>query len=374
MPIRKCVLSSPLVDPRKRLNSNVPHNSCFAEGMPENDFFAFCSSLPLPELRAISKLSRVRHFLQDERVYSPGDPGDELFVINRGLVEITSEASHSGMPTILSRGDIFGEIGPFLGVARSQTARARGPLSVQCFRGDDFPELRQQVPPFFFFLCQKLAHQLFQAREIGRSQNGARELVGSLANFDVVTIYQMIVRSMQTGLLAIVDENGETTCEFYFDKGIPRRGRFQHLKGEEAFWQLFIQARRGWTFSFSQEAVPSAEWTDESAISGNADEILLKAIHMRDEFEDLCKRMKAETASLKRKQLNFVWPRTDLEELRPLAEEIWQIAYSQPISLENLYQRCGVCSLKVYRAVEEMLGSELFALQTNGDASMKAGS
>lgn len=340
--------------------------------MPANDFFAFCSSLPLQELRAISKLSRTRHFLQDERVYSAGDPGDELFIVTRGVVEIIPDTPGSGALTLmLSRGDVFGETSAFLQLPRSRTARARAPLGVQCFRSQDFPELLQKVPSFFSFLCSKLAHHLFQAREIGKSQHDSGQLMGSLANFDVVTIYQTVVQSMQTGLLTIADENGESICEFFFDKGLPRKGRFEHLHGEEAFWQLF-QTRLGGTFAFSQVDAGSVEWTEKSDISGNADEILLSAVHMRDKFEDLCKRLKDPTVTLKRKQLNFAWSRSDLEDLRPLAEEIWQIAYSQPISLAGLYERCGACSQKVYQAVEEMLEADLFVFEEKPAASPEA--
>jgi CRP-like cAMP-binding protein len=337
--------------------------------MAVRDFFAFCRSLQLLELKAISQLSRVRHFEEDDIVFSAGDSGDELFVINHGLVEITPEPFYPGMiATVLSRGDVFGETSAILHHPRHQTARARAPLSLQCFQGQDFEELLRRAPSFFVFLCERLANYLFQASQVGKSQEGNLELTGSLANFDVVTIYQTIVRSMQTGLLTIADENARTVCEFYFDKGTPRWGRFQHLKGEEAFWQLFIQTRCGWTFSFSKKALVRADWTDESAISRNPDALLIKAIHMRDEFEDLCKRMSDGAARLKRQKLNFVWPRTDLEELRPLAEEIWQIAYSQPISLTDLSGRCGHCGLKIYRAVEEMVRAGIVALQNNGEA------
>jgi CRP-like cAMP-binding protein len=336
--------------------------------MAVRDFFAFCRALPLLELKAISQLSRVRHVEENDIVFSAGASGDELFIINHGLVEIAPEPFQPGMiATVLSRGDVFGESGALLHHPRHQTARARAPLSLQCFQAKDFQELLRRAPSFFLFLCEKLANYRYQASQMAKSQEGNLELTGSLANFDVVTIHQTIIRSMQTGLLTVADENAKTVCEFYFDKGTPRWGRFQQLKGEEAFWQLFIQTRRGWTFSFSKKALVREDWTDDSAISHNPDEMLIKAMQMRDEFEDLCKRMSDGAASLKRQKLNFAWPRTDIEELRPLAEEIWQIAYSQPISLTDLSGRCSQCGLKVYRAVDEMVGAGIVALQSNGE-------
>src|ERR1043166_3821683 len=171
---------------------------------------------------------------------------------------------------------------------------------------------RSRVPSFFLFLSEKLAHQLCQANKMGKSPEDNCELTGSIDDFDVVTIFQTIVRSMQSGLLTIADENAKTVCEFYFDNGAPRWGRFQHLCGEEAFWQLFIQIRRGWTFSFSKKELIRADWPDQSAICREPDEMLLNAVHMRDEFEELCKRM-SDGASIWLRHHSCVWLNTGLE-------------------------------------------------------------
>ncbi len=58
--------------------------------MPKRDFFAFCTSLKPIELRAMGALSRVEHLPAGESIYKPGDPGETLYIINRGVVEITS--------------------------------------------------------------------------------------------------------------------------------------------------------------------------------------------------------------------------------------------------------------------------------------------
>ena len=53
-------------------------------------------------------------------------------------------------------------------------------------------------------------------------------------------------------------------------------------------------------------------------------------LQLRDEFERARESVGDETALLKRQQLNFIWPKNNSEEVRPLAEEIWQIVYNQP--------------------------------------------
>jgi len=328
--------------------------------MVPGDFFGFCTSLQKAELMAIGKFSGVKHYAEGELVYSPGDESNEFFIINRGLVEITPEPALPGSSIVFCRGEIFGETGAFTRMQRDQTARACALLSVQCFAAKDFPELLRSVPSFVLFLCENMARRLFQAR----ATEGACELVGSLINFDMITIYQTIIRSMRTGALLIKDERGETLGEFYFENGTPRWGRFQHLLGKEAFWQLFIPPHNAWTFSFSRELPLNAEWTEEKTITGSADQMLIEAIQMRDEFDSLRKSMRDDNVPLVRKELNFVWPTGEPEVLRPLAEEIWQIVYSKPMSLVDLCARCNACASKIYQAVAGMLRADLFASAT----------
>lgn len=326
--------------------------------MSQTDFLAFCTSLPLLELKAIGQFSCVRHYGEGDLVYSPGDESNELFIVNRGVVEITPEPALPGSATFLCRGDVFGETGAFTRARRDQTARACALLSVQCFAARNLPELVRRVPSFVLFLCENMTRRLFQVR----LAEGGCELVGSLINFDLVTIYQTIARSMRTGVLVLNDGRGERVSEFCFENGTPRWGRFQHLQGEEAFWQLFMQPRKAWTFSFSRESPMDVDWTEQKMQTAGAEEMLIRAIQMRDEFERLKESVGGETALLKRQQLNFIWPESNSEEARPLAEEIWQIIYTQPTSLIDICARCHVCALKVYGAVAEMLRADLVAL------------
>ncbi len=336
--------------------------------MVQRDFFDFCKSLRLVELKAIGTLSTVKHFGENEVVYSIQDEGHELFIVTRGAVELFPPNARPGtLTTVLSRGDIFGETGALMEHARDHSARACAALSLQCFRRSDFPELLQRVPSFFLFLAGKLAARLFQARELTHSPNNSLELTGSLANFDIVTIYQTIIQSRQTGLLTIADEDGETISTFYFEKGTPRWGRFQHLSGEEAFWQLFLHEHRSGSFSFSNETQVGASWGESSALSGQSDEILINAIRMRDHFDHLRKRIKDRSQRLKRQKLNLEWDDPDLQDVRAAAEEIWQLAYNNDLSLAELHGRSAFCDLKIYRVVDEMLRTGLFALQTECD-------
>ena len=70
---------------------------------------------------------------------------------------------------------------------------------------------------------------------------------------------------------------------------------------------------------------------------------------------------------MKRQKLNLEWINPDLQDLRTVAEEIWQLAYNDELSLADLHGRSAYCDLKIYRVVEEMLRTGMFALQTESN-------
>ena len=92
--------------------------------MPAGDFFAFCTSLQPLELKALGALSQVRHIPEKETVYSPGDMGDTLYILNRGVIEmVQDDAKRELAATYLSRGDVFGDLEALTHVPRRHTVR-----------------------------------------------------------------------------------------------------------------------------------------------------------------------------------------------------------------------------------------------------------
>jgi CRP-like cAMP-binding protein len=334
--------------------------------MLDRDFFAYCTGLKLLELKAIGELSRVRHLGEGETIYSTGDPGDALFIINRGVVEVIQPAAQKSAPAVyLSRGDILGEVETLSGLPRKHSARTCEPVSLQCFQLRDFPELIRRVPSFFHFLSSQLAFRLAQARDLALAQSHCLELSGNLANFDLITVYQTIVNSSQTGQLRISNPSSELISAFFFEQGQPRCGQFEHLTGEEAFWQLFVNEHLVGTFTFSTDSVPDKSWIQSDRITKNASEMLITALQGRDEFAELKQRLADDKATLERGKENLVWLTTAAPELQSVAEQIWNFAAKGPVTIAALFQHCTVCELKIYQVVDELLQSRHFVWSTD---------
>ena len=326
--------------------------------MLDQDFFSYCTSLRLLELKAIGELSRVRHLGEDEVIYSTGDAGDALFIINRGVVEVIQPSAQNSAPAAyLSRGDVLGDVETLCGLPRKHLARTCEPVSLQCFHRKDFPELIRRVPSFFHFLCSQLAARLVQARDLAISQSHCLELSGNLANFDLITVYQTIANSSQTGQLRISNPSGELVSAFFFEQGQPRCGQFEHLTGEEAFWQLFVNEQLAGTFTFSAGDLPEKDWIQSERITKNASEMLINALQGRDEFAELKQKFAESTATLQRNKANLSWPAGAPPESLAVAEQIWKFAAHGPVTAEQLFRHCALCELKIYQVIDELLHS-----------------
>lgn len=323
--------------------------------MANRDFFGFCTSLKPLELRAVGALSRVRHIAADETIYRAGDVADTLFILNRGVVEVVQEgAAHGAGSTYLSRGDIFGDVEVLTDLPRKHSVRTCEPVSVQCFARENFAELVQRVPSFFRYLSEQLAGRLLQARDVALSRSHCLELSGSLANFDLVTVYQTIMNSSQTGELAIRDAAGETVAAFQFEAGRVRGGQFQHLIGEEAFRQLFLATELHGTFSFSSGENPESSSAVKRTFTRDTGEILIAALQARDELDALRNQLPESTTRLLRQKMELQMGEIPAE-LQSSAEKIWTLASGGRLRLCDIFEKLDVCELTIYRAVSELM-------------------
>jgi CRP-like cAMP-binding protein len=340
--------------------------------MRSRDFFAFCTSLRPIELKTIGELSWVRHVAEGEVLYSPGEPGNALFIVNRGVLELQQNGRQNDKVIYVSRGDLVGDVEVFADARRAQLVRAKEASSLQCFPRANFPELLRVVPAFFRFICEQMAASLLRERDLADEQkNQTLELSGRISNFDLTTIHQTIMSSGQTGELDIKGEDARTIGAFYFEEGHLHAAKFQHLTGEEAFWQLFLCDTLAGTFSFSAGERPATDWIKAGQIAEGKGDLLIVALQYRDELDALKKGMHQHSDRLSTRKTEMQWSGTAPEELGMLAGQMWEILRRGPITIEDLYRQCAVCELKVFRVVSELLYSEQLsftgAAQRKGD-------
>ena len=105
---------------------------------------AIVNLTPRPE--AVDRPPSRRELAADEVLFSEGDRGDQVFVVESGAIDLfrLRDDGTEELLTTVSEPGYFGELAPMLGLPRSATARAAGPSVVTGYSIRDF---RDHVGP-----------------------------------------------------------------------------------------------------------------------------------------------------------------------------------------------------------------------------------
>jgi len=138
----------------------------------------FCRSLSAEDITNLQATSRKCRFLAGSEVFREGDPGDGLYIILEGVVEIVSKVV-SGHTYILSRmelGDYFGEMAVFDGEPRSATAIVREAVEAVFVPVDAIRKLVERTPEVGAMLVRDASLRLreFNQRFLRESLRGER--------------------------------------------------------------------------------------------------------------------------------------------------------------------------------------------------------
>ncbi len=146
----------------QRLSCQLANVDLFADLEPE-------------ALGRLAECARPLDFDDGEALTREGDPGDSLFVLDRGRVMVSQSGQKIGTGSIqlaaLGPGDVFGEMSLLTGEKRSATVRADGSCRVLVLSKDALMPLMQSEPglaeSFSRILAQRKAANVaaFEARE-----------------------------------------------------------------------------------------------------------------------------------------------------------------------------------------------------------------
>jgi CRP-like cAMP-binding protein len=126
------------------------------------------------ELEVLAGLCRERRFGAGEVIFSQGDLGDSLYVIEAGEVEV-SRSERPGVPlAVLQAGACFGEMALIDREDRSATARARGPVTALQLSAEGFTTFRSYSRDGFTFVVINVARVLSSRLRETSAQLAAR--------------------------------------------------------------------------------------------------------------------------------------------------------------------------------------------------------
>ncbi|MBE7248950.1 MAG: cyclic nucleotide-binding domain-containing protein, partial [Actinomycetospora chiangmaiensis] len=121
--------------------------------------------LPPPDIETILQALRTVEVGQGQELFRAGDPGEALFIVAQGAVEILSDTD--GLLATLGEGQAFGEMALLGEGRRTATARAASPAVLLELSRADF-DLIVEADPRIAATLQRLSH----ARALGNLARG----------------------------------------------------------------------------------------------------------------------------------------------------------------------------------------------------------
>ena len=137
----------------------------------------FLRELNDDEMRILAGAVRVHQFGAGEALVREGETGDALYIIRRGVVDVTAKGA-DGHPihlNELTRPAFFGEMALMTGESRNATIRARTDVEVLEMTRNGFTELFKSHPDAAAQMSEIIAARLNQRRELldaGHSADG----------------------------------------------------------------------------------------------------------------------------------------------------------------------------------------------------------
>ncbi len=105
------------------------------------------ASLGSEELAKLAERLMLERYAADEHIVRQGEPGDKLYIISRGEVEVVAADGHSQRRvTTLNEGDYFGELALLTDQPRSATVRSILPTQLYGLAREDFLDLLEREP------------------------------------------------------------------------------------------------------------------------------------------------------------------------------------------------------------------------------------
>lgn len=311
-------------------------------------------SMPESVIRTILLQSKTLTFSAGALVVRRGHPGDSLFVIKSGVVEVLSpaEGDEARPLAYLGRGECLGELAILTDSPRHADVRVPEQAELIVISKNLFQDLMANHSGFGSRLCVILAHRLVKLLQNLPADSGNKELQGSLQYFDLATVVQTLVTSAQSGTMRIESE-GQAVGKLVFHRGNINRVTFRHRQGDEAVHQLF-QAKLDGKFLFTSSEDAEPEEDPDPNITVPAMALVLDSVRLQDELETLRDKLPPKPRLLERAENELHWPdRKGKAEV----EAIWA-KLNAPTSVGELLDASPSCHYHAAIALLSLLESE----------------
>ncbi len=307
--------------------------------------------MPDSVIRTVVSQGGAAHFHAGDVVCGKGDPGDSLFVVKSGVVEVVNPGE--GPPlAYLGRGDCFGELALLTGSPRSNEVRVPEKAELLVIDRSLFWDLMTNHTGFSIQLNVILARRLVSTLEDMPGRITKKELQGNLQYFDLATVVQTLISSAQSGIMTL-SANEEVFASIFFQSGNIYRANFGHRRGDEAVHHLFQTELVG-EFLFESRGVEPVADGPDPGITVPAMALMMDSVRLQDELKVLLEELPAATTSLERNRPTLTWSEA---EGQADARQIWGCLHV-PLTVNEIFERAHSCGYHTARIITRLIQTE----------------
>lgn len=304
--------------------------------------------------QALSEAGTTVTLKPGQKLFSPGEPSDRMHVVLRGIVEIWRMGLDGKRQIVgyLGPGDTIGETIMLTGSRRESEARTSGGAELLEVRREAFIELCRRTPELMMRMMVVFAHRL-EAAYKRETIERRRQLKGSLQHFDIPTVLQALSRSQ--GTLTINNGLGERRSEIEIQAGVLQYARLEHLRGIEAFYQLFELPIEG-EFVF-REGVRLPADDRGPLIGAPLDQAMIRAMSLVDEMRALVDRFPDPDRLFVPRYDEVQWPE---DENFVVANDLWACLHRGD-TFSSALRSLPYCHARLYKVLARLLDTDQVA-------------
>ena len=310
-----------------------------------------CGRLSKEELKIVLDSGRIETYTPGSTIFKIGDPSDAIYVVKSGVVEICrakGDQDKMAVVAYLGESDPIGEMAIMTGSLRASLARVPQRAEILKMEKGAFMDLLNQIPELSISLLAILSKRLEDGLRKQRAAARFQHLSGNLEYFDLPTIIQTLATSERTGTLTITDQLERVFAMLYFETGKILYAKLGHLRGEEAFYQLFQSPIQD-AFTFKGGLLPE-EFEEEEEIGMTTMGLLMEAAHQQDELKVLKANYSDPNRVFGPQSKTLSW---DDKETKDLAKEIWARLHRGE-TIAQMVREIPACEYRIYKVLSGM--------------------
>ncbi len=221
--------------------------------------FSMFQSLEAHDISYLISFLNFRQFTKGEVIIRKGQPGENLFIIVSGRIEVLGEGGIS--IAIMGRGEVFGEMSLLSGNPVGATVKGIEAVTVLTMNGASFKKILGKFPSLQMYFTRLLARRLTEIHDV-RSDEFASGMVGKLSEMPPAELFQTLNINQKTGVLTLRLPGGQAYLAFR--EGNPVRAEYRGKEGREAFYEMLKESDGRFKFApgLSPEEMEAEELDD----------------------------------------------------------------------------------------------------------------